>query len=108
LDGRGGLSIGAGVNISSYSLLVTGTHDPYARDFGGRLAPIAIGDYVWLATRVTVLPGCSVGTGAVVAAGAVVTGDVAPYTIVGGIPAKRLGDRPRDLDYGATYRPNWT
>lgn len=108
LDGRGGLRIGAQVNISSYTLLITGTHDPHAYDFAGRLAPIAIGDHAWLATRVTVLPGCCIGEGAVVAAGALVTADVSPYTIVGGIPAKKLGDRRRDLDYSPAYRPNWT
>lgn len=108
LDGRGGLRIGAQVNISSYALLITGTHDPHARDFAGRLAPIVIGDHAWLATRVTVLPGCCIGAGAVVATGAVVTADVAPYTIVGGVPAKKLGDRRRDLEYSAIHRANWT
>jgi acetyltransferase-like isoleucine patch superfamily enzyme len=108
LDGRGGLRIGAQVNISSFTLLITGTHDPHALDFAGRVAPVTIGDYAWLATRVMVLPGCSIGAGAVVAAGAVVTADVAPYTIVGGVPATKLGDRRQDLDYSTDFRLNWT
>ena len=45
------------------------------------------------------LPGVSIGEGAVVAAGAVVTADVPAYTVVGGVPAKLIGERPRDLDY---------
>ncbi len=53
----------------------------------------------------TLLPGVTVGEGAVVAAGAVVTGDVAPYTIVAGIPARKIGDRNRDLRYEFTGRP---
>jgi maltose O-acetyltransferase len=60
-------------------------------------APISIGDGVWIGSRVTVLPGVSVGRGAVVAAGAVVTRDVAPDTLVAGIPAvvvKHLGPGP--------------
>jgi acetyltransferase-like isoleucine patch superfamily enzyme len=62
----------------------------------GRLvaAPIEVGDGVWLASRVTILPGVAVGKGAVVAAGAVVTQDVAPDTLVAGVPAKFI----RDLD----------
>lgn len=108
LDGRGGIRIGAEVNISSYTLLVTGTHDAHAAAFAGSVAPVVIGDHAWLATRVTVLAGCTIGEGAVVAAGAVVTGDVPPYAIFGGIPAKKLGDRRKDLSYSASHRPNWT
>lgn len=50
-----------------------------------------IENYVWLASRVTVLPGVTIGRGAVVAAGAVVTKDVPPLAIVGGVPAKIIG-----------------
>jgi acetyltransferase-like isoleucine patch superfamily enzyme len=50
--------------------------------------PITIEDHVWLATRCMILKGVTVGKGAVVAAGAVVTKDVPPYTLVGGVPAK--------------------
>lgn len=50
--------------------------------------PIIIEDDVWLATRVTVLKGVRIGRGSVVAAGAVVTKDVPPYTLVGGVPAR--------------------
>ena len=52
--------------------------------------PIVIGNDVWIAREVIVLSGVTVGDGAVVAAGAVVTGDVAPYEIVGGVPAHHL------------------
>ena len=50
--------------------------------------PITIGDDVWIGGHSTILPGVSIGDGAVVAAGAVVTKDVEPNTIVGGVPAK--------------------
>ncbi len=60
---------------------------------------VVIGDRAYVATRSTILPGVTIGEGAVVAAGAVVTKDVAPFTIVGGVPARFIGERPRDLDY---------
>ena len=50
--------------------------------------PITIGNDVWIGGHSTILPGVSIGDGAVVAAGAVVTKDVEPNTIVGGVPAK--------------------
>lgn len=57
------------------------------------LQTVQIGNDVWIGARVTVLDGVKVGDGAIIAAGSVVTEDVMPYTIVGGIPAKRLRDR---------------
>ena len=63
-----------------------------------RLKPIVIGDDVWIGTRVIVLPGVRIGTGAVIGAGAVVTKDVKPYTVVPGTPAheieRRVSKRP--------------
>ena len=53
-------------------------------------APIVIEDHVWIGLNVTILKGVRIGTGAVVAAGAVVTADVPPNTLVGGVPAKAL------------------
>lgn len=56
-------------------------------------ADIIIEDDVWLGANVVVLKGVTIGKGAIIAAGAIVNKDVAPYTIVGGIPAKKLKDR---------------
>lgn len=53
-------------------------------------SPVIIDDDVWLGSRVTILPGVHIGQGAIVGASAVVTHDVAPYSIVGGNPAKLL------------------
>lgn len=58
-------------------------------------ADVVIGDDVWLATRAVVLPGARIGRGAIVAAGAVVRGEIPDYAIVAGSPAKIVGERQR-------------
>lgn len=55
--------------------------------------PIVIGNDVWLGARAMIMDGVTIGDGAIVAAGAVVTRDVAPFTMVGGVPARRIGER---------------
>lgn len=107
LDGRGRLTIGRNVNISSYCLIVTGGHDPYDDNFRGYTAPIVIEDRVWIATGATVLAGVTIGEGAAVAAGALVNRDVEPFTVVGGVPAQEIGRRPETLDYELDYRRNY-
>lgn len=104
LDGRSGLRIGDNVSISEGSQILTLEHDPNDPAFGWRGGPVVIGDRVFLGTRATILPGVTVGEGAVVAAGAVVTRDVEPFTIVGGVPARPIGQRCSDLSYQLTYR----
>jgi acetyltransferase-like isoleucine patch superfamily enzyme len=106
LDGRGGLTIGNNVNLSTGVWIWTMEHDPQSPAFGVRVQPVAIGDFAWISCRAVVLPGVTIGTGAIVAAGAVVVKDVAPFTIVGGVPAKPIGERRRDLAYDLSdYTP---
>jgi len=107
LDGRRGLKIGSNVNLSSEAALWTLQHDPDDREFGVRGGPIVVEDHAWISFRATVLPGVRIGRGAVVAAGAVVTSDVEDYAIVGGIPAKQIGTRSRDLDYTPAQGGPW-
>jgi acetyltransferase-like isoleucine patch superfamily enzyme len=99
LDGRCGLRLGDNVNLSSQVAIWTLQHDHQSPDFAAGGAAVVIDDYAWLSFRCTILPGVRVGEGAVVAAGAVVTKDVEPYTVVGGIPASQIGIRSRDLRY---------
>ncbi len=74
-------------------------------------APVVIEDDVWLGSNAVVLPGCRVGRGAVVAAGAVVTRDVGPYEIVAGVPARvirRRFDEQRAARLAAIDWPSWS
>jgi len=99
LDGRGGLDIGNYVNISSGVWIWTAEHDPYDIDFRTKTEPVVIEDYSWLSCRSVILPGVRVGYGSVVCAGAVVTKSTEPYSIVAGVPAKKIGERIKELHY---------
>jgi maltose O-acetyltransferase len=106
LDGRGGLTIGDNVSISPGVWILTDSHDMEDPLFREALAPVRIGNNVWVGSRATILPGVTVGEGAVVAAGAVVAGDVAPYTVVGGVPARPIGTRSqRPAPRRRAYKP---
>lgn len=99
LDARGHLTIGNNVCLSHRVNLVTGSHEVNTPDFQGRYRPIVVDDYVWIGIGATVLQGVHIGRGAVVCAGAVVTHDVEPFTIVAGTPARPIGQRTSELDY---------
>ena len=100
LDARhGGIIIGK--NVNDYN-------DPYFRCTNIKGGTINVKDRAWIGPNVIILHGVTVGEGAVVAAGAVVTKDVPPYTLVGGVPAKVIGKRNEDLRYefdGSGYLP---
>ena len=106
LDGRGGkILIGNNVDIAREVNIWTLEHDPhddYHKAIGG---DVIIEDYVWIASRVTILPKVRIGRGAVIASGAVVTKDVPEMAIVGGVPAKVIGTRKSKLKYTLNYHP---
>lgn len=86
---QGGITIDDGALIGHNAVLATLNHNPDPEKRNNLLpAPIHIGKKVWLGANVTVLPGVTIGDNAIVAAGAVVTRDVEPNTVVGGVPAK--------------------
>lgn len=99
LDGRKGIYLGRAVNLSSEVAIWTLQHDPQDPDFLSHGGPVVVHDRAWLSFRTTILPGVTIGEGAVVAANATVTKDVEPYTIVAGTPAAPIGKRTRDLRY---------
>lgn len=102
LDARGGLRLGRNTIAASDVQFIGAHHD--LRTFEPVLRRVDVADHVWIASRATVLDGVSIGRGAVVAAGAVVTSDVPSMAVVGGVPAKRIGTRESDLDYSTAWR----
>lgn len=100
LDGRDRLKIGSHTDIASQVLIYNSEHNLEDENFKAITAPVEIGDYVFIGPRAIVLPGVRIGDGAVIAAGAVVTKDVEPLVVVGGVPAKQIGERKlRNLHY---------
>ncbi|HRN69546.1 MAG TPA: acyltransferase [Candidatus Woesebacteria bacterium] len=93
LDGRDKLKIGNHVDIASEVMIYNGQHDINDESFKAVFEPVVIEDYVFIGPRAIILPGVTIGKGAVVGAGAVVTKDVTPFAIVGGVPAKVIGER---------------
>ena len=96
--GGGGVTIGARVLIASHVSIISETHDYNIHPMGESAVrkPITIGDDVWLGTHCTILPGVTVGRGAVIGAGAVVTKDVEPFSINVGVPARKMGERDQN------------
>lgn len=86
---QGGIVIGDGSLIGHNVVLATINHDLDPKNNRkNHYAPITIGNHVWIGANATVLAGVTIGDWAVVGAGAVVTKDVAPRTVVGGVPAR--------------------
>ena len=86
---QGGIFIGDGALIGHNVVLATLNHAASPKDRGSMIpAPIRIGKNVWVGANAVILPGVTIGDGAIVAAGAVVNRDVPENTVVGGVPAK--------------------
>lgn len=92
-----GITIGDDCQIASFVYIVDSDHGTRKDTLMNRQAnianPIRIGNDVWVGAHAVILSGVTIGEGAIVAAGAVVQKDVDPYTIVGGVPARLLGER---------------
>ena len=106
LDCRGGdICIGDNVDIAQETNIWTLEHDVCANDHGTKGGNVVIEHHVWIASRVTVLPGVHIGYGAIIAAGGVVTKDVPPMEIWGGVPAKKIGERKNECSYELKFKP---
>lgn len=105
LDGRIGIKIKNNVSISPDVYIVSMEHDPNDPKFQTRGAEVVIEDHVWVGARAMILPGIHIGEGAVIGAGAVVAADVDAYQIVAGVPARKIGERSRQIEYRLKYFP---
>ena len=97
--GHGGLEIGEHTLVSMHCAILSSNHAIPAlgeliRNTADELLPTKIGRDVWIGANAVILGGVTIGDGAVVAAGAVVTKDVEPGTVVAGVPAKVVKRRP--------------
>ena len=93
IDGRAKVAIGSHTDIASHLMIYNSEHDLTDSGFKAIEEPVIVGDYCFIGPRVIIMPGVKIGDGAVVAGGAVVTKDVPNGSIVGGVPAKLIGER---------------
>lgn len=100
LDGRSGLIIRKNATLAYECVIWTLHHNFNSPTFASVGEPVEIQEYAWVCCRAIILPGVTVGRGAVVAAGAVVSKNVQPWTVVGGVPARVIGERKQqDVNY---------
>lgn len=97
---QGRISLGNYVHMGANVIILGFNHGFYTRELPIKEqdymdAPVIIEDDVWIGGGVIILAGVTIGKGAIIAGGAVVTKDVPPYTIVGGVPAKVIKERPQ-------------
>lgn len=92
IDSKGGVTFGDFAMLTEYVKIFTHSHSE-ENHLERTYAPVKIGDYAKVYTAATILPGVTLGEGAVVATGAIVTKDVPAYTLVGGVPAKPMRER---------------
>lgn len=99
------ITTGNDVSIGPEASILTLGHDPHSPSFELRGGEVTIGDRAWIGYRALILPGVTIGEGAVVASSAVVTKRVEAYSIVAGNPARVIGQRNRELSYSLSFRP---
>ena len=110
LDGRGGITIENNVVLGSGVHIWTEEHnvnDSYFRVLNENLQPVVIKEHAWVCSDTTLLPGVVVGKGAVLATRACATKNLEEFSIYGGIPAKKIGDRNKNLKYELSGTVSW-
>jgi len=90
------ITIGNHCALAPNVRVLSATHDHRRLDLPDRAKGVSIGNYVWIGAGAIILPGVTIGDGAVIAAGSVVTRDVAPFSIAGGNPARFIKSREID------------
>lgn len=104
LDNRGRITIGKGVSIAHGCSILTAGHDIDAPYFDYFESPVLVGDHAVLFAKAMLMPGARIGEGAVILSNAVVSGEVPSFTVYGGVPARFIRERNRNLDYAISYK----
>ena len=103
LDNRRGISIGNNVGVAHNTKIYTLGHNLDSPQFETKGAPVTIEDDVFIFSNVMIMPGVTIGQGAIVLPGSVVTKDVPSRKIVGGNPARIIRNRIAEIDYKQSY-----
>lgn len=93
LDGRAPLTIGNHTSLASQVLIYNDEHNIHDQNYSNSFGPVTIGDYVFIGPQAIIMPNIKIGDGAVIAAGAIVTKNVPPFEVWGGVPAQKISDR---------------
>jgi len=110
LDGRAGIEFGQDVVLGSGVHIWTEEHDvndPYFRVMEKNRQPVSVGNHAWICSDSTILPGVTVGEGAVIASRAVLTKDAEAFGIYAGVAAHKIAVRNSDLKYTLNGKPTW-
>ena len=107
LDGRGGLKIGSNVSIAPECAIYSAGHDYQSKNFDNVLSEVIIEDYCMIGPKVIIYPGVKLAYGTIVVGGSVVVKSTGKGEIVGGLPAKLIGQRRIDgeLNYNTAWFP---
>ena len=103
IDNRRGVYIGNNVGIAHNAKIYTLGHNIDDPNFGTKGAPVYINDNVFVFSNAIIMPGVTIGEGAIVLSGSVVTKNVEPWTVVGGNPAKVIRTRNQNVNYKQIY-----
>jgi maltose O-acetyltransferase len=102
---KGDVTIKNNVSITAQTYIFTASHmvnDPYFKVFS---IAVTIEDYAWIGARAMIMPGITIGKGAILGAASIATKNIPDYEIFVGAPAKKVGERSHDLRYELNYFP---
>lgn len=103
LDNRRGITIGDNTAIAHDTKIYTLGHNIESPKFETKGSPVVIGNNCFIFSNVLIMPGITIGDGAVVLPGSVVTKSIPPYEVHGGNPAKKIKNRNNDIEYKTSY-----
>lgn len=93
------MTFGNNISVSHYSKIISGGHDWNDPNFEGVFLPILIEDYAWIGVQTIILQGVTVGKGTVIASGCLINKDAAPNSLYAGIPARKIKERSKEMNY---------